>query len=342
MRPTLLVISTLIACLIPSETQGQAKLLTLEACYSRAMQKNPLSRNRDLYLREKELKTRNLSTSHLPNVQLNAEAKYLSKVINLNGMISIPGFDIPSPPNDQYSLSLNLNQMIYDGGLIKNSKSLEESGFKTREQELKVELYRVKERVNQLYFGLLFQQQNDSLFRLSLKVLEAQLEQASVAVQNGVMLSSELDVLKVEVIRLEENILTNKHSLSKGLQLLGVLIDSILPSRTTFLKPTVVLDFESPVSRPEMALFDYQQNQIEVNKKLISAKTAPLVSGFGQVGYGQPGLNPVNDTFDPWYLVGLRMTWKFWDWRHSKREKEVLTLHQAAIQIGRASCRERV
>ena len=332
MRPSLLIVSTFLIFLFQLEIHGQTAPLSLEVCYTRAIQRNPLSGNRELYLREKELRTKNISSSYLPNAQLNAEAKYISKVIDLNGMISVPGFDIPSPPNDQYSFSLNVNQLIYDGGMGKNSKALEESGFKTREQELKVELYRLRERVNNLYFGILFQQQNDSLFRLSLNVLEAQLKRMTVAVQNGVVLPSELDVLKVEVIRLEENILTNTHNRLRGLQLLGILIDSVLPDQTIMSEPAVVIDFDAPVSRPELTLFEYQQNQIEVSKKLRSAKTTPLIFAFGQAGYGQPGLNPVNDSFDSWYMVGLRMTWKFWDWNQSKREKEVLTLQQTGIR----------
>jgi len=318
--------------LIPSNTQGQSEPLSIDLCYTRALRNNPLAGNQKLYQQETELNKENISSTYLPGVQLGAEAKYLSEVINFSGAIPIPGLDLPTPPNDQYNLSINVNQMIYDGGLTRHKKTLEESILKIKEQSLNVELYRVKDQINQLYFGLLFQQKNDSLLKLSLQILEAQIKRGISSVQNGLILPSDLDVLTVEKIGLEEKMLTNKHNLIKGYQMLGVLIDSVISPQTHLEMPEILIDFEAPINRPELDLFKYQTNQIELNKKLISAKTTPKISGFGQFGYGQPGLNPINDTFDTWYIVGLRMTWKFWDWNQGKREKEVLNLQQDGIR----------
>ena len=49
-------------------------------------------------------------------------------------------------------------------------------------------------------------------------------------------------------------------------------------------------------------------------------------------GYGQPGLNPVNDGFDPYYIIGVRMQWNFWDWNNTKREKRIISLQQFRIE----------
>ena len=328
-RLVTVIISWLFISLMISAQEAQ--IISIETCYKRAIHAYPVYKNMSLIAEEGELRAQNQKNAYLPSMYFQAEAKYLSEVINLNSVLPIPGFDIPSPPNEQFNFSINLNQLIYDGGMIKKSVELERNKSLIDEQSLIVDLYQIRERVNTIYFSILFLQQNDSLFKLSLQELDERLQFAESAVKNGILLQSDLDIMMAEMIGLEQNVLENGHNISQGIKVLEILIDSSLSIKTKLERPTVLLDIEAPISRPELALFQFQGNNLDLNKQLISATRRPMLSGFGQLGYGQPGLNPVNDSFDTYYILGLRLTWNIWDWNKAGREKEILQLNQQKI-----------
>ena len=328
-RLVTVIISSLFISLIISAQEPQ--ILSIESCYKRAIQAYPVYKNRSLITEEGELRAQNQKSAYLPSIYFDAEAKYLSKVIDMNEVIPFPGYEIPSPPNDQFNFSINLNQLIYDGGMVKKSIELERNRSRIDEQSLVVDLYQIRERVNTIFFSILFLQQNDSLFKLSLQELEERLQLAESAVKNGILLQSELDIMMAEMIGLEQNILENSHSISQGIKVLEILIDSTLTTEIKLKRPNVLLDIDAEVSRPELALFQVQGNNLDLNKQLISARRRPMLSGFGQLGYGQPGLNPVYDSFDTYYILGLRLTWNIWDWNKAGREKEILQLNQQKI-----------
>ena len=103
--------------------------------------------------------------------------------------------------------------------------------------------------INKLYFSILFLQVNDSLFRLSSKELNEKLTQASSAVTYGAMLSSDLDVLKAESLRLEQQIMENQHNIRAIISSMEVLLDTVINPEVVLIEPVIVLDFESAINR---------------------------------------------------------------------------------------------
>jgi outer membrane protein TolC len=321
-----------IVLLMQSALSQGLDTLSIGYCYHRVEEVYPLKKNRELIKESADLRVESLKKGYLPQLELSGDMKYLSEVINMNNIIPIPGYDIPTPPHDQYGINLALNQIIYDGGMIRSRKELEMYSSRVDDKSLDVELYKLKESINKLYFSILFLQVNDSLFDLSAKELNVKLQQSEAAVQNGVMLSSDRDVLKAEQIRLEQQILENRHNKRSVLASLEVLLDTSLSADVSLLPPVVKLDFEKTINRPEYALFEAQQQKLEAGKQLTQVNRRPVIMGYGQAGYGQPGLNPVNDGFAPFYIVGLKMKWNIWDWNNTKREKEILSIQQAKIE----------
>ena len=229
--------------------------LTIEECYDRARSHYPLSRNLDLMDEEKALRIKNIGTGYLPELLFNAEGKYLSKVIDLNESLPVPGYDIPSPPNDQYSFLLTLNQLVFDGGMVRQRKAIEAAQTQTRKQALEVDLYQLKARINVAFFTVLFQQCNDSLYALTENELEERIAVAESGVHNGVVLPAQLDQLNAEKIIIEQKRIENRHLIRNGLQILEILIDSTLPEQVVLQRPRLEVDPGATINRPEIELF---------------------------------------------------------------------------------------
>ena len=83
--------------------------------------------------------------------------------------------------------------------------------------------------------------------------------------------------------------------------------------------------------RPETDLFGYRLEELDARKKTLNSSLRPSLAGFGQAGYGRPGLNMLENKFDDFYVIGARLTWRFWDWHSTKREKQILDLNREMI-----------
>ena len=104
-----------------------------------------------------QLKQDNLSSSWFPRIDAGANILYNSNVTDMSEAfesIPVPGItdNIPAMPHDQYKLTIDINQVIYDGGAIKGNRQLEDAGLEISMKEVDVELYKVREQVNKYYF----------------------------------------------------------------------------------------------------------------------------------------------------------------------------------------------
>lgn len=63
------------------------------------------------------LRKANIMINYLPKVNFNAEATWQSDVTKVN--IPMPGISIPPPHNDNYKLTIDVSQLIWDGGATK-------------------------------------------------------------------------------------------------------------------------------------------------------------------------------------------------------------------------------
>ena len=91
--------------------------------------------------------------------------------------------------------------------------------------------------------------------------------------------------------------------------------------------------FEQIINRPEFYLFNSKSEQLETSKKLLDKTRNPKLFGFGQAGYGKPGLNMLSNNFDAYYLVGFGVSWNALDWKNTSRKKQILQQQQEIIQF---------
>jgi hypothetical protein len=102
------------------------KILTLRDCYDLAMSANALAGEKDAYNNISGIKDNNLSKGWLPALDANATASYNSDVVDFKN-VTIPGLSnvFPAMPHELYKITLDINQVIYDGGAIKSARAIE-------------------------------------------------------------------------------------------------------------------------------------------------------------------------------------------------------------------------
>lgn len=316
---------------IELSAQSVISKLNLEQAYQLARSNYPLIKQKDLIGKTAFLTIENINTAYLPQLSLNGQASYQSDVTSIN--IPIPGASIVPMSKDQYKFWGELNQLIYDGGMIKNQKQIQERSTLIDDQKLEVELYKLKDRINQLYLGLLLIEAQISQAKLFNENIQIGLKTVNAQLASGTVFKSAALVLEAQLLQTDQRIVelkSNKKALSK---VLGLFINLQIPENIQLEKPEMNDLLDATIDRPEIKLYAYQDSLLYIQNQIVSAKSIPKISLFAQGGYGRPGLNMLNNDFALFGIGGVRLNWSLSNLYTRKREHQVVALNQKINEV---------
>jgi outer membrane protein TolC len=312
------------------------KIITLKDCYDKAMSVNALAGEKEAYSSISLIKDKNLSKGWLPTLDANASANYISDVVDFSkAMSSIPGVaSILTPmPHDQYKVTLDINQVIYDGGAIKSGRALEKAENNINEKQTETDLYKLRAQINTYYFNAMLLNRQKELLKNYLNLIQKRIATMQSALKNGVIQESDLDVLTSEKIKLEQQISENDLRKAALLKILSDLTGDQIEPSTEFILPETSQELTGELMRPELQLYDLHREQLNAGLKLAQSKRMPKAFGYATLGYGKPpGQDFFKTNFDTYYIVGGGIKWNIFDWNRVNNEKKVIALQQGILE----------
>lgn len=303
--------------------------LTLDECYSLLNKNYPLAHKTTLLENQNALDLAVIHTENLPKLEFAAQATYQSDVTQIP--IVIPNSTIEPPNKDQYKATVSVNQLIYAGGSVKAATEVKKADLKTNLKQVEVNLYLLKKQVNQLYFSILFQQEKKELLQSKTALLEAKLKEVKAGVKYGALLPASDSVLEAELLKIAQQLVeieSNKVSLYESL---SNLIGTTINSKDALENPQTIQPETTEINRPELDLFQLKKEQIDSNETLLAKQNAPKVMSFATGGYGNPGLNALDNSFQTYYMVGVKLNWNIFDWNANKKQRESLKINKEII-----------
>lgn len=322
-------------CVFFNSTAQEIKIITLQQCFEYAEKNHAQQKEKDLLVKVLELRLQNLQSSLMPKAEAFAQATYQSDVISIDPGVSIPGLSFPSQKKDQYKFALELQQSLYDGGLVKAKKEVETANFNAQLSTLDVSIYKLRDIVSHLYFNILINKENLQILEIFNEELIQRITVVKSGIKNGVLPESNLWQLEIEQMKLKQKISELNHLNHSLLENLSVLTAMKLTPVADFILPSLRLPADSSVERKEYEWFNLTKLSLKESEKLFSAARRPRMTAFAQTGYGRPGLNMLSEDFDAYYLVGIRLGWTITDWKQSNREKQILGIQQQIIDSRR-------
>lgn len=312
------------------------KILTLKECYNMAMSANALSGEKEAYSSISKIKDENLKKGWLPSLDANASLSYNSDVVDFGpAFSSLPGMSsvLKPMPQDQYKLTLDINQVIYDGGVIKSARAMEQADLSVNKKQTETDLYKLRGQINTCFFNLMLLNRQKDLLNNYLNIIEKQISSMQSSLNNGVILKSDIDVLTSEKLRLGQQLTENSLREASLRKILSDLTGSEIDSSTEFILPDQTVEPAGELLRPELQLFDLKKEQLTAGLQLVQSRRMPKAFGFATLGYGNPpGMDFFNDSFDTYYIVGAGIKWNIFDWNKVKNEKQVIALQKGIIE----------
>ena len=307
---------------------AQTQSITLDSCYVLAKKNYPLIKQYELIAKSNEYTLENIAKGYLPQLNINGQATYQSDVTQLP--TSIPG--VKTLSKDEYKIYAEANQVIYDGGVIKEQKNLQEANALVDLQQLEVELYKLKDRINQLYFGILLIDEQLKQNFLTKKDIQLGLNKIIAQIANGTALQSNADVLKAELLKADQQTIELNSNRKEFTDMLGLFINRHLNEKTIFIKPENIAS-SGEIKRPELLMYDEQNKIFDARNNLLTAKNNPKISFFVQGGYGRPAFNILSNNFDPFYIGGLRLTFPLSGFYTIRNERELINISRQKTDV---------
>ena len=323
--------------LATASLQGQ-KILTLKECYGMASTANALANEKTGYSEISKLKDEDLAKGWLPTLDANGSLVYNSSVIDMSsvlGSLPIPGIAnaIKPLPHEQYKITVDVNQVIYDGGAIKGARDLEKADLNINEKQTETDLYKLREQINGYYFNLLLLNRQKDLLNNYLDIIKKRIGTMQSAINNGVIIKSDIDVLTSEKIKIEQQLAENEIRKKSLLKVLSDLTGTQIESSTEFVTPSQSEELSNDITRPELQVFDLRKEQLNASLKVIESKRLPKAVGFASLGYGNPpGSNFFKNEFAPYYVLGASIKWNISDWNKTRNEKKIVSFQQTIIE----------
>jgi len=326
-----------------SDAQATADSLRLSTLRAAAFDTDPRAAQLELLAAQSALRLQNISAESRPVLSFDAQGQYQSDVATIP--VNLPGVNLPTPANDTYDARLGAQQRLYDPSAAPRRKA-ERAQVAESQARVRSALYGIAELVNTAFFTALRSDTQVAELETTVTDLEAQLLFADARVRAGTALSGESMVLRAEVLRrrqaVAEQVSIRRAAIAVLSSLAGRQIDPAAPLSSPDLArdvATVRGALDTLRNRPEYEQFSLARDAVERADDVRAAQDRPRLSAFGRLGYGRPGLNPLGDRFDAWWLAGVQLQWTPWNWGATRRERQIGELQRRILTTEEQSFR---
>jgi len=327
------IIILLAAGLMAFVSQAQ----TLEQCQQAAERNYPLIAQHDLIARTTDLTVSNIQKGWLPQVTATAQATYQSAVTawpdEMKGLMQQMGVDMKGLARDQYRVGLDVQQTLYDGGAIRAQRQVAREQGAVQQAQLDVTLYNVRQRVDDMFFGLLLLEDQMRLNADLQELLAASEKKLASMVKHGT--AAQCDLNNVTAERL--NVVQQHTTLESQYRVLQSMLATFCGIEITGLvKPAAIDAAGADNNRPELSLIDSQLRLADAQDHALNAALLPRLGLFAQGYYGYPGYNMFKDMMSrdwSWNgMVGARLTWNIGALYTHRNDKAKVQLQRETAQ----------
>lgn len=313
-------------------TALRAQTLSLQMCYEEAVKNYPLIRQQGLLDKSRDLNLQNASKMYLPQLSVNALAGYV-----FGGLPSLapPGTGAEEKSDIQFIGLAQLNQVIWDGGATRSNKALIRATAETEKAQLEVSLYTLRERVTQVYMGILLLEEQQKQLLEQEDLLSRNLKRIQLLRSNGLALSNEEDELQVELLRLGQKKTELLYSRRAYLNMLAYFLQRELGDNTVLESPELSIKGNSEIKRPELVLFDRQK---ALNENRSDADKVSLMPRLGLMGAGvafAPAINLGMSEMKSLAILGLSFSWNTSGIYRNNNNSELNKLNSQKIDLQR-------
>lgn len=329
--------------------KAAATELCIEDCYSAVERNYPAVKQYDLIEKSKEYTIANAARAYIPQVSFSARAGWQSDVTRFSidkdklaesqfgSMLDADEIEslLPQISKDQYAANIEINQTLWDGGSVKAQKDAAKADAEAQKRALDASIYTLRAKVNDLYFGILLLQENDSKYMILSDTAEENLSKANSFMNQGLIGQDDVDAIRIQVLSFKQQRAKLAATKSAYITMLAILTGLEIDETTALCKPEETFTGSGNIHRPELASFEAELKQVDAGLTGLNTAVTPKFGLYVTGGYGRPGLNMLDNSFRPYMTAGIRMQWNIAGFYNLKTNRKTLENRRRQIEIRR-------
>lgn len=315
---------------------------TLEECQQAAEKNYPLIRQYGLIEKTTKLTVSNIQKGWLPQVSATAQATYQSDVTawpdEMKTMLNTMGVNLKGLKKDQYRVGVDVQQTIFDGGVISSQKEVAREKGNVEKAQNEASLYQVRKRVNEMYFGLLLIDEQIQLNKDLQELLAGNEKKLASMLKQGTAAESDYNNVKVERLNVVQQATSLQSQRNALARMLSVFCGLEIRQAEKPIVPIAVAQQQTQ-QRPELKAIDAQLRLADAQEKALNAALMPKFGVFAQGFYGYPGYNMFEDMMKhdwSWNgMIGARLSWNIGALYTRKNDKAKIQLQRETAEVNR-------
>ena len=325
MKPRIILFA--LACTLKASL-GYSQI-TIEECQESARANFPLIKQYDLISKSTEYTLANANKAYLPQLSLNVIGAYI-----FNGFpaVSIPGQEASEPSKTQLIGIAQIGQVLWDGGATSTQKDIVRASADVDKANTDVSVYSIRERVNQVFFGILVTDEQLKQLAALEDNLTRNLKQVQLLKDNGHGYQSDIDEVSAELLNLEQRKIEYRYARRGFVQMLSLLTGQSYTENSEFAKPVITPDvLPLEVKRPELSLF---ASQMRLNEAQAGMNTVSLMPKLGLLGAGifiTPGIALATSKITSLAIAGVSMSWDIGGLYRNSSNKELEIINNEKV-----------
>ena len=329
---------TLFAVVCAAASSGQS----LDECRRLARENYPAIRQYDLIAQTEQYNLSNAARAWIPQVALSGQATYQSATPTypeaFKTILQANGIEMAGIRRDQYKVSIDVSQHIWDGGKSRADKTIAKAEAEEQRSRVDVSLYDLQSRVDNLYFGILLLDERKAQTEVLIELLASNLARLQTYYKNGVAMQADVDAVEAELLAARQTLGQVESSRMSYRRMLEIFIGQPLAS-DNLERPAMQQLQSRTLARPELALFEAQESILTAQRKAINVSLMPRFSAFAQVYYGYPGLDMfksmVSSDWSFNAIAGVRVSWNIGAFYTKRNNLEKLNTAEKQIAVQR-------
>lgn len=310
-----------------------AETVTIEQCVEKAEENYPLIRKYDLLAAACDIELSDIDKAWLPQIgisgQVTAQNAVPSYPETLSHFLDQAGQKIEGLGKVQYKAGVDVAQSIWDGGVARSRRRVQKAGTEVQKEALEVEIYAVRQRVENLYFAILLAEEQIRISDNTLALVRSNLDRLRSMLKNGTAMQSDVDMLEAQALTIEQG-RTQAQSAVKGYRkMLGIFAGFDMQDCELAI-PVAAVPSALESNRPELRLFENKKALIDASQRLSDTSLMPKVGLFAQAYYGYPGFNYFKSMMERDMslnlMAGLKVSWNidsFYTKKNAKRRNDI-------------------
>lgn len=325
----------LLICLIIAPLCLTAQI-TIEQCVEKAMENYPEIRKYDLVSATREIDLSDIDKGWIPRISAYGQATVQNAVPSfpesLSGVLQQMGQSMRGLDKLQYKVGVDISQTIWDGGMSRARRDVSRLTSETQRKSIGVELYAVRQRVENLYFAILLTEEQIAQTGNALALVKGNLEKLRSMLRNGTAMQCDVDMVAAQALTMEQDITRARSAVRGYRQVLEIFIGESLADRVLVM-PDALMPSDMRPARPELSLFENRIAAAQASRRLSDVALMPKVGFFAQTWYGYPGFDyfksMMNRNLSFNIMAGVKVTWNI-DAFYTKKN----TARRTAVDTG--------